>query len=82
MGIGGYNNRIAQINLSAAQVAYEPINPEYYKKYIGGRGMGVRLTFAGQPAVCHDRPAHRDRRQDERAAVRRHPQPIDRHRHR
>jgi aldehyde:ferredoxin oxidoreductase len=36
---------VARINLSDGAVAYERINPEYYKKYIGGRGMGVRFVY-------------------------------------
>jgi aldehyde:ferredoxin oxidoreductase len=45
MGIGGYNDRVVRINLTTGKMTYEPINREYYEKYIGGRGLGVRYVY-------------------------------------
>jgi aldehyde:ferredoxin oxidoreductase len=45
MSIGGYNDKVARIDLSSGEVAFEPVNPDYYKKYVGGRGLGVRYVY-------------------------------------
>jgi aldehyde:ferredoxin oxidoreductase len=45
MGIGGFNDRIAHIDLNKGEIAYKPIEHEYYKKYIGARGLGVRYVY-------------------------------------
>lgn len=45
MKIGGYNDKVARIDLTKGEVGYEPINRDYYKKYIGARGLGVRFVY-------------------------------------
>ncbi len=51
MAIGGYNNRIARVNLTTGKVRYEPLNEEWVRKYIGARGLGVRYVFEAGPTV-------------------------------
>ncbi len=51
MPLGGYANRIARVDLTAGKVAYEPIPEEWARKYIGGRGLGVRYVFENGPQV-------------------------------
>jgi aldehyde:ferredoxin oxidoreductase len=51
MPIQGFANRIARIDLSAGQVAYEPINEDWARRYIGGRGLGVKYVFENGPQV-------------------------------
>ncbi len=51
MPFAGYHNRIARINLSTGKVAYEPIPEDWARKYIGGRGLGVRYVFEAGPTV-------------------------------
>ena len=41
---GGYANRIARIDLTTGEVAYEEIDKEIARTYIGGRGMGVKFV--------------------------------------
>jgi aldehyde:ferredoxin oxidoreductase len=45
MSIGGYNDKVARVDLSGGTIAFEPINRDYYKKYIGARGLGVRYVY-------------------------------------
>jgi aldehyde:ferredoxin oxidoreductase len=45
MALGGYANRVAWIDLSAAQIEYKPIEEEDARKYIGARGLGVKYVF-------------------------------------
>lgn len=52
MALGGYANRIARIDLTQGKVAYEPIPEEWARKYIGGRGLGVRYVFENGPQVA------------------------------
>jgi len=49
--LGGYANRIAQIDLTAGKVKYEEIDEEIARKYVGGRGMGVKFLFDNGPEV-------------------------------
>ncbi len=51
MALGGYANRIAHIDLSKGKVTYEPIPEEWARKYIGGRGLGVKYVFENGPQV-------------------------------
>ncbi len=51
MALGGYANRIARIDLTQGKVVYEPIPEEWARKYIGGRGLGVRYVFENGPQV-------------------------------
>ncbi len=49
--LGGYANRLARIDLSARQVAYEEVPEEWARKYVGGRGLGVKYVFEAGPQV-------------------------------
>ncbi|HLN64355.1 MAG TPA: aldehyde ferredoxin oxidoreductase family protein [Symbiobacteriaceae bacterium] len=51
MQLTGYANRVARVNLSNGQVAYEGIRAEDARKYIGGRGLGVKYVFDNGPQV-------------------------------
>ncbi|MFA1612384.1 aldehyde ferredoxin oxidoreductase family protein [Halobellus rubicundus] len=43
--LGGFNDHVARIDLSSGDVRYEGIDDEDAKKYIGGRGLGVKYVF-------------------------------------
>ena len=51
MAFGGYANRIARINLTQSKVEYEEPKEDDLKKYIGGRGLGVKYVFDNGPKV-------------------------------
>ena len=51
MALGGYANRIARIDLTTSAIEYEPINEEDARKYVGGRGLGVKFLFDNGPEV-------------------------------
>ncbi|MGB6837368.1 MAG: aldehyde ferredoxin oxidoreductase family protein [Dehalococcoidia bacterium] len=51
MQLGGYADHIARIDLSSGEVRYEGINEEDARKYIGGRGLGVKYVFDNGPEV-------------------------------
>lgn len=51
MTLGGYANRIARVNLTHSKVDYEQPNEEDLKKYIGGRGLGVKYVLDNGPKV-------------------------------
>jgi len=51
MSFGGYANRIAHVDLTAGEVAYKPVPEDWARKYIGGRGLGVRYVFENGPDV-------------------------------
>ncbi len=51
MALGGYADRVARIDLTKGQVAYEAIPDEWKRKYIGGRGVGVKYVFDNGPQV-------------------------------
>jgi aldehyde:ferredoxin oxidoreductase len=51
MELGGYVDRVARIDLTAGEVKYEGINEEDARKYIGGRGLGVKYVFDNGPQV-------------------------------
>jgi aldehyde:ferredoxin oxidoreductase len=51
MTLGGYANRIAWVDLTKKKVEMKPISEEIALKYIGGRGMGVKLVFDNGPGV-------------------------------
>lgn len=51
MELGGYANRLAHIDLTAGKVEYKPIPEDWARKYIGGRGLGVRFVFENGPTV-------------------------------
>ena len=51
MTLGGFTNKVAKINLTDGSVAYEGINEQDARKYVGGRGLGVKYVFDNGPQV-------------------------------
>ncbi|WP_254862242.1 aldehyde ferredoxin oxidoreductase family protein [Halovivax gelatinilyticus] len=49
--IGGFHDRVARIDLSTGDVAYESIDDEDARKYLGARGLGVKYVFEAGPDV-------------------------------
>jgi len=49
--LGGYADHIGHIDLSAGKVEYKPIPEDWKRKYIGGRGLGVRYVYEAGPQV-------------------------------
>ncbi|MGQ3411858.1 aldehyde ferredoxin oxidoreductase family protein [Natrinema sp. LN54] len=49
--LGGFQDRVARIDLSDGEVAYESIDDEDAKQYIGARGLGVKYVFEQGPDV-------------------------------
>ncbi|HEY3367499.1 MAG TPA: aldehyde ferredoxin oxidoreductase family protein [Symbiobacteriaceae bacterium] len=51
MALGGYAQNLAHIDLTGGSVSYSPIPENLTRKYIGGRGLGVKFVFDNGPAV-------------------------------
>jgi len=51
MRLGGFKNREVIVDLSAGSVSYREINEELAKKYVGGRGLGVKYVLDNGPRV-------------------------------
>lgn len=51
MTVHGFANKIAHIDLTAGKVEFKPIPEEWARKYIGGRGLGVKYVFENGPKV-------------------------------
>jgi len=51
MPFGGYADRVARIDLTSGAISYEPVNREDARKYVGGRGLGVKFVFDNGPQV-------------------------------
>ena len=49
--MGGYRDRVAQVDLGEGEVNYQGIDDEDAKKYIGARGLGVKYVFDEGPEV-------------------------------
>jgi aldehyde:ferredoxin oxidoreductase len=49
--LGGFQDRVARVDLSSGDVNYESIDDEDAKKYIGARGLGVKYVFDQGPDV-------------------------------
>ncbi|MFB6282216.1 MAG: aldehyde ferredoxin oxidoreductase family protein [Haloferacaceae archaeon] len=49
--LGGFRDRVAHVDLSSGDVAYEGIDDEDARKYIGARGLGVKYVFDAGPDV-------------------------------
>jgi aldehyde:ferredoxin oxidoreductase len=41
----GYQNKVLRINLTDQTHAVEPLNMEWAKKYIGGKGLGIKYLY-------------------------------------
>jgi aldehyde:ferredoxin oxidoreductase len=51
MNLGGFKNKEVLVDLSAGTVDYRQINEDDAKKYIGGRGLGVKYVLDNGPEV-------------------------------
>ena len=51
MAIGGFQNRVAWVNLTNGSVEYKEVDDTDAKKYIGARGLGVKYVFDNGPDV-------------------------------
>ncbi len=51
MTVHGFANKIAHIDLTAGNVEFKPIPEDWARKYIGGRGLGVKYVFENGPQV-------------------------------
>ncbi|WP_059172158.1 aldehyde ferredoxin oxidoreductase family protein [Bacillus sp. FJAT-27445] len=51
MNLGGFKNREAVVDLTNGTVEYRSINEEDARKYIGGRGLGVKYVLDNGPEV-------------------------------
>jgi aldehyde:ferredoxin oxidoreductase len=51
MALGGFKNREILVNLTDGTVATREIDEELARKYIGGRGLGVKYVFDNGPHV-------------------------------
>ena len=51
MELGGYANKIAHVDLTQGKVEFKPIPEDFKRKYIGGRGLGVKYVFDNGPKV-------------------------------
>lgn len=51
MNLGGFLNKEAIVDLTNATVDYRTINEDMAKKYIGGRGLGVKYVLDNGPEV-------------------------------
>jgi aldehyde:ferredoxin oxidoreductase len=51
MALGGYGHRLGRVNLTKGQISYEDIPEEWARKYIGGRGLGVKYCLEAGPTV-------------------------------
>jgi aldehyde:ferredoxin oxidoreductase len=51
LNIGGFNNKEVLVDLSSGEISYRTINEEDAKKYIGGRGLGVKYVYDNGPEV-------------------------------
>lgn len=51
MKLGGYANNLAWVNLTAGKVEFKPVPEDLARKYIGGRGLGVKFVFDNGPKV-------------------------------
>ena len=56
MALGGYANHVARVDLSSGSVAYEGINEEDARLYIGARGLGVKYVYDNDPATDPNSP--------------------------
>jgi len=51
MGLGGFANKIAHVDLTAKKIEFKEIPEEWARKYLGGRGLGDRYVFEAGPEV-------------------------------
>ncbi len=51
MNLGGYADRIAHVDLTTGKVEYTGVPEDWARKYLGGRGLGVKYVFENGPQV-------------------------------
>ena len=51
MTLGGYANNLAWVDLTKGKVEFKPVPEDLARKYIGGRGLGVKFVFNNGPQV-------------------------------
>src|SRR5512145_1876107 len=51
MTLGGYANKLGYVDLTTGKVEYKPMPEDDARKYIGGRGLGVKFVFDNGPKV-------------------------------
>lgn len=51
MNLGGFKNKEVVVDLTSGSVGYREINEDDAKKYIGGRGLGVKYVLDNGPEV-------------------------------
>src|SRR5690606_37240901 len=51
MTLGGFMNKEVIVDLTNRTVSYREIDEELARKYIGGRGLGVKYVFDNGPTV-------------------------------
>ncbi|WP_306061477.1 aldehyde ferredoxin oxidoreductase family protein [Natronococcus wangiae] len=49
--LGGFQDRVARVDLTTGGVTYESIDEDDARKYIGARGLGVKYVFEQGPDV-------------------------------
>ncbi|KTG09119.1 aldehyde ferredoxin oxidoreductase [Haloprofundus marisrubri] len=57
--LGGFQDHVGQVDLTAGDVSYRGIDDEDARKYIGARGLGVKYVFDAGPDVDPDSPENR-----------------------
>jgi aldehyde:ferredoxin oxidoreductase len=51
MALGGYADQVAHVDLGKGSVEYQAFPEDWKRKFIGGRGMGVKYAFENGPQV-------------------------------
>lgn len=51
MALGGYANKIANVDLTRGKIEYDKPREDNLRKYLGGRGLGVKYVFDNGPKV-------------------------------
>ena len=51
MTLGGYANKLAKVDLTRGKIEYDTPKEDDLRKYIGGRGLGVKYVFDNGPKI-------------------------------
>ena len=51
MAFGGYANKLARVDLTQGKIEYDKPKEDDLRKYLGGRGLGVKYVFDNGPKV-------------------------------
>ena len=49
MQADGYTGQMMWVDLAQGQIKSEPTNQDYLKRYVGGRGLGIKLLSEPAP---------------------------------